>query len=152
MSERVVLISIIYFTFSLSYICSIISTSNISRPGSPHKLTSIITSLLSQRNKQQILPPGSPVNSNPTILWNRQNFSNEETAANVKDVAPNEYEETKDHGIYLSFKVFIVLRCSFKLFEIWPLLKAPQFWASRRSDQRTVFFLILCVTVHTYPF
>ena len=108
LSERVVLISIIYFTFSLSYICSIISSSNISRPGSPHKLTSIITSLLSQRNKQQILPPGSPVNSNPTILWNRQNFSNEETAANVKDVAPNEFEETKDHGIYLSFKVFIV--------------------------------------------
>ena len=48
------------------------------------------------------------MNSNPTILWNRQNFSNEETAANVKDVAPNEFEETKDHGIYLSFKVFIV--------------------------------------------
>ena len=107
------------FIIFLFPLCSIISSSNISRPGSPHKLTSIITSLLSQRNKQQILPPGSPVNSNPTILWNRQNFSNEETAANVKDVAPNEFEETKDHGIYLSFKVFIVLlRFSFKLFEI----------------------------------
>ena len=98
MSERVVLISIIYFTFSLSYICSIINSSNISRPGSPHKLTSIITSLLSQRHKQHQLLP-SPVNSNAAILWNRQNFNNED--ANVKDVAANELEETKDQGMQI---------------------------------------------------
>ena len=80
-------------------LCSIISSSNISRPGSPHKLTSIITSLLSQRHKQhQILP--SPVNSNAAILWNRQNFDNED--AKVKDVASNdELEETKDQGMQI---------------------------------------------------
>jgi len=137
------------FTFSLSNICSIISSSNISRPGSPHKLTSIITSLLSQRNKQQILPPGSPVNSNPTILWNRQNFSNEETAANVKDVAPNELEETKDHGIYLSISTQIFF---WTFWNLTFIKSTPILSISRRSDQRTVFFLILCVTVHTYPF